>query len=79
MMTDIITGLDMQRAERYFSAVTRRLTEGDDRASSAGLDLEKISALDGVREYPSRVKCATLAWHALHSALTQHSSPVSTE
>ncbi len=79
MMTDIVTGLDTQQAKRYFSAVTRRLTVGGNDESSAGLDFEKISALDGVRDYPSRVKCATLAWHALRSALAQQSSPVSTE
>ena len=44
-----------------------------------GLDLAKIRALDGVREFPSRIKCATLAWHALDSALDEQTSPVTTE
>ena len=42
-------------------------------------EFEKIRALDGVREFPSRIKCATLAWHALHSAIHEQSTPVSTE
>ena len=42
-------------------------------------DLEKLRALDGVKEFPSRVKCATLAWHALHSALQQQQEPATTE
>jgi nitrogen fixation NifU-like protein len=33
-------------------------------------DLGKLEVLSGVREFPSRVKCATLAWHTLHNAIT---------
>jgi nitrogen fixation NifU-like protein len=43
------------------------------------IDLGKLRALEGVRDFPSRVKCATLAWHALNSALLGKSRPVSTE
>ena len=42
-------------------------------------DLEKLAALSGVREYPTRIKCASLAWHALKNALTDASDNVSTE
>jgi nitrogen fixation NifU-like protein len=45
--------------------------------SSEGL--EKLRALEGVREFPMRVKCATLAWHTLEAALRGESHPVSTE
>ncbi len=41
--------------------------------------LGKLAILAGVRDYPSRVKCATLAWHALHAALEHQTQPVSTE
>jgi nitrogen fixation NifU-like protein len=41
--------------------------------------MEKLAALAGVREYPSRVKCASLAWHALKSALTGSEPQISTE
>jgi nitrogen fixation NifU-like protein len=41
--------------------------------------LGKLAILAGVRDYPSRVKCATLAWHALHAALEHQAQPVSTE
>ncbi len=41
--------------------------------------LAPIRALDGVRDFPSRVKCATLAWHALKSAIHNQNAPVSTE
>jgi nitrogen fixation NifU-like protein len=41
--------------------------------------LGKLAVLGGVREFPSRVKCATLAWHTLHAALHDRSEPVNTE
>jgi nitrogen fixation NifU-like protein len=43
------------------------------------VDLGKLEALQGVREIPVRVKCATLAWHTLHAALKEGAEPVSTE
>jgi nitrogen fixation NifU-like protein len=42
-------------------------------------DLDKLVALAGVREFPSRVKCASLGWHALKSALTSAEDRVTTE
>jgi nitrogen fixation NifU-like protein len=78
LMTDILEGLDTATAERYFEAVTQRLA-GKAAADVPGLNLEKLHALDGVREFPSRVKCATLAWHALHSALANQTTPATTE
>jgi nitrogen fixation NifU-like protein len=42
-------------------------------------DLGKLEVLAGVREFPARVKCATLAWHTLHAALEKHRGHVSTE
>jgi len=41
--------------------------------------LGKLEILGGVRDYPVRIKCATLPWHALRSALDQNDEPVSTE
>jgi nitrogen fixation protein NifU and related proteins len=42
-------------------------------------DLGKLAVFSGVREYPIRVKCATLAWHTLRAALRGEGQPVSTE
>ncbi len=78
LLTDVIIGQPVARAERFFSAVTRRLTE-EQPADFADAELEKLRALDGVRDFPSRVKCATLAWHALHSALNDEQEPATTE
>ena len=80
LLTDTIIGRPADTALDYFGAVTSRLTSGI--AGGRGdddLDLDKLRALDGVREFPSRVKCATLAWHALRSALGRETGPVSTE
>ncbi len=76
LMTDAIEGLTVESAESCFDSVTDRLTGG---SSHLGAPLEKLAALEGVRDYPSRVKCATLAWHALHAALTEDPHPATTE
>jgi len=82
LLTDAITGLPVGEAEACFREVTERLTREEARPEfSHELEprLAKIRALDGVREFPSRVKCATLAWHALNAALHQESLPATTE
>jgi nitrogen fixation NifU-like protein len=61
----------------YFDAVTAQLSGSD--VLDEQVELGKLQALTGVRDYPSRVKCATLAWHALKSALRQDKTPASTE
>lgn len=78
LLADTIIGQPVDKAEAWFATVTRRLTE-DEPAEFEDADLEKLKALDGVREFPSRVKCATLAWHALHSALNHQDEPATTE
>jgi nitrogen fixation NifU-like protein len=80
LLTETIVGLDVSHALAYFDAVTGRLTHaGNSREIPESIDISKLRALDGVREFPARVKCATLAWHALNSAIHQHSVPASTE
>ncbi len=76
LMTDAIEGLPVESAETCFANVTERLAGG---TSPLDGNLDKLAALDGVRDYPSRVKCATLAWHALHAALTDDPTPATTE
>jgi nitrogen fixation NifU-like protein len=50
---------------------------GGGEATGAGLG--KLAALAGVREFPARVKCASLCWHTLNAALAGAAQPVSTE
>ena len=47
--------------------------------ATAGAELGKLAALSGVREFPARVKCASLCWHTLNAALAQGRATVSTE
>ena len=78
LMTDAVTGLPVDEARACSSTVTERLTVGD-QGAELSTRLEKLKALDGVRAYPSRVKCATLAWHALRSALNHDTTPATSE
>ena len=79
LMTDTVIGLSATDAIDYFNTVTRHLAGADSLSGQAFVDLGKLRALEGVREFPSRVKCATLAWHALRSALQHDSTPAKTE
>lgn len=78
LMTEAVTGLPVAEAESCSSTVTNRLGGGDPDMKLT-TNLEKLNALDGVRAYPSRIKCATLAWHALRSALNNDTTPATTE
>lgn len=80
LLTETITDLSVADADACVASVTRRLTlqPGADDAASK-FNFEKLRAFDGVREHPSRIKCATLAWQALHAALNNSDSPATTE
>jgi nitrogen fixation NifU-like protein len=73
MMTEVLRGKTEAEARRLFDDFHRLCTEEDfslAQASAADQDaLERLQVLAGVREFPVRVKCATLAWHAMTSAL----------
>jgi len=80
LLTDLIIGLSADKALECFAVVSERLTSPEPQAArDIDVNLEKLRALDGVREFPARVKCATLAWHALNSAMHGQSVPASTE
>ena len=75
LLTDAIIGMASSDALSFFEGVTAHF-RGD---VDGNVDLGKLRALEGVREFPSRVKCATLAWHALHSAIEHQTEPATTE
>lgn len=82
LLVETVCGMQTRDALSLFTAVIRQLAaNGDDAAAdgAAATDLGKLAALEGVREYPARVKCATLAWHALNAAINKSQSPASTE
>ena len=76
LMTESLKGKPVAEAETLFHAFHDHLARGDD---AAGARLGKLTVLSGVREYPARVKCATLAWHTVHAALSGAAETVSTE
>ena len=72
LMTDAVKGKTIAAAEGMFQAFRDMLAGGADAPG-------KLAAFSGVRAFPSRIKCASLAWHALHAALQNSSEPVTTE
>jgi nitrogen fixation NifU-like protein len=78
LMTDGVMGRRIADADSLFRAFQALVTAGPATAPAGG-DVGKLEVLAGVRDYPSRVKCATLAWHALQSALHGGRRPVKTE
>ena len=75
MMTDAIKGRTVTEVDALFQRFHRMVTTPPDRAVE---DMGKLSSLAGVREFPVRVKCASLAWHTLKAAMAQ-TPKVSTE
>lgn len=76
LMTESLKGRTLADVDRYFNAVHSLLTTDD---TAPAMDLGKLAALSGVREFPARVKCASLCWHTLKAALARQPKPVSTE
>ena len=68
MMTEAIKGKDRAAINELFTKVHALLTE---QSAVPSPDLGKLAALSGVREFPARVKCASLCWHTLNAALAQ--------
>jgi nitrogen fixation NifU-like protein len=66
LMTEAVKGKTRAEALQLFDRVHQLLT---DDAATGEEELGKLAALSGVREYPARVKCASLCWHTLASAL----------
>jgi nitrogen fixation NifU-like protein len=77
MMTAAVIGKPAAEVDALFRRVHAMLTGGE--GAGAGEGLGKLAVFAGVREFPSRIKCATLAWHTLQAALGGAAEPVSTE
>jgi nitrogen fixation NifU-like protein len=76
LMTEALKGLTLEEARGLFKGFHDLVTLG---AAEGSPELGKLAVFTGVREYPMRVKCATLAWHALLAALDAQDLPVTTE
>ncbi len=74
MMTEVLNGMTVEQAETVFKAFHAMCTGDDDSAADSLGDFdedvaERLQMLSGVREFPMRVKCATLAWHTMDAAV----------
>lgn len=67
LMTEAVRGLERPQAEALIASFLALMT--GDGHGGAGVELGKLEVLSGVKDYPVRIKCATLAWHALRAAL----------
>lgn len=78
LMTSAVKGRSVAEAEALFE-VFHAMVLSDPSVPVDAKALGKLAAFAGVRQYPSRVKCANLSWHTLHAALAASPEPVSTE
>jgi nitrogen fixation NifU-like protein len=76
LMTEAVKGKDRQTVQALYGRVHSLLTQQD---AVPDASLGKLAALSGVREFPARVKCASLCWHTLNAALERSAATVSTE
>ena len=78
VMTASVKGKRTEEAEKLFNTFHKLVTTGEPSELSEA-ELGRLAAFSGVSEFPARVKCATLAWHTLHSALQDEQEVVTTE
>lgn len=78
LMTEIVRGLTEPEAEHLFE-VFHNVTTGKNAEAVNLEEIGKLAVLAGVRAYPARVKCATLAWHSLQAALRNEGETITTE
>jgi nitrogen fixation NifU-like protein len=76
LMSQALKGKSAADAEELFQRFHKMVVEGD---GSQADGLGKLAVLKGVADFPTRVKCASLAWHALHAALRGETQPATTE
>ena len=75
LMTETLIGKTIKEAHELFTHFHTMVTSSDEQIAF----LDKLTVLAGVKAYPARVKCATLAWHTLEAALNKTKAVVSTE
>ncbi len=76
LMTEAVKGKPLADVEKMFEAFHAMLTDAE---PAPHADMGKLEVFEGVREYPARVKCATLAWHTLHNAVLGSGDTAKTE
>jgi nitrogen fixation NifU-like protein len=77
LMTDSVKGKTLVETRELFNRFLNLVTDGD--VADDGEALGKLAVFAGVRDYPTRVKCASLAWHTLRAAVEDRRDVVTTE
>ena len=77
LLTQVLRGKTRSEAQELLQGFVAMLTEAEDAPDASTLG--KLAVFAGVKEFPVRVKCATLAWHTLKAALQEEGDAVSTE
>jgi nitrogen fixation protein NifU and related proteins len=75
LMTEAVKGRPLAEAKRLSAAMRELLTSESAPTEAAQAGLGKLAALEGVRRFPSRIKCAMLGWHALDECLNGAAEP----
>jgi len=78
VMSSVVKGKSLEEAEKIFHLFQKVVT-GEEDAEAHLEELGKLAAFAGVAEFPMRVKCATLAWHSMHNAISGKNQAASTE
>lgn len=79
MMTELVKGKTLEEARAIFDSFHEAVTAKEPVSPEEIEKLDKLAALIGVREFPMRVKCATLPWHTMTAALADTADDVTTE
>ena len=79
LMSEILKGKTLEEVASLFDRFHEMVTGDPSEKAEVAPELGKLAVMAGVREFPIRVKCATLAWHALQAALEESEGTVSTE
>lgn len=79
MMTEMIKGKTVEQAKELFERFHQLVTSEESASGETDEDLAELASLSGVRAFPTRIKCATLAWHAMDAALNGADEDVKTE
>lgn len=79
MMTELVKGKTVEEARETFERFRNLVTRKEPLTPEELEEIEELAALTGVREFPTRVKCATLPWHTMNAAIDNGIEQVTTE
>jgi nitrogen fixation NifU-like protein len=79
LMTEAVKGKSIEDVQEMFEGFHELVTGDPSQVAKASAELGKLAVFEGVREFPVRVKCATLSWHTLAAALDEGGQAATTE